>query len=171
MKTSHPSHASDFVIDYAVVAAPSSATGSGSATTEPEQIYRPRLSTYAAAAAPASVAPAHGLDVKPTVEQISIGISCDLKPIVYLDAETRQPRQRSVIIKQHSQHNQHHQQHHQQQQQHHYQQEQQQKALSKSAAAANSKRKRETGEFLYIFEISWENWEYAPYVYRSLLKV
>ncbi|XP_030239944.1 homeodomain-interacting protein kinase 2 isoform X5 [Drosophila navojoa] len=154
MKTSHPSHASDFVIDYAVVAG----SGSGSAATEQEHIYRPRLSTYAASAAaaaaastPAPVVPAHGLDVKPTVEQISIGISCDLKPIVYLDAETRQPRQRSVIIKQHSQHNQHQQQshhHHQQQQQHHYQQQQQQqqqqKTLSKSTAAVNSKRKRET---------------------------
>ncbi|KRF84033.1 uncharacterized protein Dvir_GJ26812 [Drosophila virilis] len=102
MRTSHPSHASDFV----VVAAPSSGSGCGSAN---------------------GSATVDVLDAKPTAKQVSIGISCDLKPIVYLDTDTRRPRQRS-----------------QQQEEEQQQQQQQHKTSSKSGAAANSKRKRET---------------------------
>lgn len=124
MKTSHSSHASDFVVDYAVVAGP----GLGPAGSQGQQQYfsqgprQRQRSTYAAAAA--------DVDVKPQIDQVSIGIGCDIKPIVYLDPETQQTRQRSVIIKQ-------------QQQLEHLQAQQ---SSAKSGAAGSSKRKREKGE-------------------------
>lgn len=141
MKTSHPSHASDFVVDYAVVAGPG--LGAASSQGHPyfsqggpslslnysqsHQSQRQRQRSYAAAA---------DVDIKPTIDQVSIGIGCDIKPIVYLDADTQQTRQRSVIIKQ---------------QNHHQTQQQQQHSLNKSGAAgsSSSKRKREKGEFSY----------------------
>lgn len=137
MKTSHPSHASDFIVDYAVVAG--SGLGAAGHTfynqqggssqsqsySQSHQSRSQRQRSYAAAA---------DVDIKPTIDQVSIGIGCDIKPIVYLDADTQQTRQRSVIIKQ------------QQQQDHHHSQ--QQPTLNKSGAAgSSSKRKREKGEF------------------------
>lgn len=129
MKTSHSSHASDFVVDYAVVAGP----GLGPAGSQGQQQYfsqgprQRQRSTYAAAAA--------DVDVKPQIDQVSIGIGCDIKPIVYLDPETQQTRQRSVIIKQ------------QQQQQLDHLQAQQSSAKSGAAGSSSSKRKREKGEW------------------------
>ncbi|KAL7732738.1 hypothetical protein ACLKA6_005883 [Drosophila palustris] len=87
MKTSHHSHASDFVVDYAVVA------GSGSgperrlfySQSQSQHHQRQRQSIYAAAVDV-------DVDIKPTIEQANnIGISCDLKSVVYLDTGTQQP--------------------------------------------------------------------------------